>query len=305
MIRSGQPGLRALGAPGPLSGGAPLVISAGAVAIAVAVLGTSLAVWAVEDFSSVAIFGLLALAALAIAAVVGSLRSVLLGIVVLDVMLQWDTNLGWRPEAAELGATAGLSVSLTTLALAGLYALWLGELLSRARPALRPTGTRLALPLFVYVGLSALSLLAASDLQLSEFKLWTLVQSLLLFIYVAGTVRTARDVRLIVGMLLVALLAQGLLVLAGRFAGIDLAFAGLTTRAVDPGTARFGGTVGSPNTAGAFFAFMLAPAIAVLFSSAGRWSKRLAVAASVAGLLGLIFTLSRGGGGGGAGSPRR
>ena len=114
---------------------------------------------------------------------------------------------------------------MTTLALGGLYALWLGELLAGDRPAARPTGTRLAIPLLVYVEFSALSFLAASDTQLAQFKLLVLVQSLLLFIYVAGTVRTVRDVRFVVGALLVALLAQGLLVLGGRVAGLDLAFA--------------------------------------------------------------------------------
>ena len=297
MIRPAAPAsARSLGARRLSNGaGARVALWTGLAAAALAVLATSLAVSAIEGTSNVAVFGLLVLGALAVAAVVGSLRTVLLSLVVLDVAFQWDTNVNWRPDAAEAGATAGLSISLTTLALAGLYALWFAELLARARPATQPTGTRLAVPLLFYVGFSALSLLAASDLELAQFKLFVLVQSLLLFIYVAGTVRTVRDIRLVVGMLMIGLLAQGVLVLVGRFAGLDLAVAGLSTAATESQAGRFGGTVGSPTTAAAFFSFLLAPAIAVLVSNAGRWSKRIAAAALVVGMLGLVFTLSRGG----------
>ena len=229
-----------------------------------------------------------------VAMALGQVRRLLLAAVIIDIPLQWDTNINWRPEAAELGATAGLSLSITTLALGGLYALWLGESLAGARREATPSGTRLAWPLLVYVGFSALSLIVASDTQLAQFKLFVLVQSLLVFIYIAGTVRSVREIRFVVNMLLAALLVQGMLVVVGRFAGFDLAFAGLSSR-VDAEGERFAGTVGSPTTAAAFFSFLLAPAVAVLLSNAGRRSKRLAGAALAAGTVALVLTLSRAG----------
>src|SRR5215217_1824409 len=67
---------------------------------------------------------LLTVAAPVVALVVGSLRQVLLAVVLLDIPLQWDVNLGWRPDAVAVGAVGGISISATTLALFGLYALW-------------------------------------------------------------------------------------------------------------------------------------------------------------------------------------
>ena len=297
MIRPGQPALRPLGAGGqrsPDAGGPGYVTRVMLAAAGLAVALGALTVWALDDSSRIATAALLAAAVLAVAAVVGSLRTVLLALIVVDTPFQLDTNLNWRPEAAEAGATAGLSISLTTAALGVLYALWFARLLSVQRSQAKPTGTRLAWPLLVYVGLSALSLLVASDTELAQFKLFVLVQSLLLFIYLAGTVRSVREVRFIVGALLVAMVAQSVIVFGERFAGLDLAFAGLTTSGGSEST-RVGGTIGSPNTAAAFFAFLLAPAIAVLVSNAGRWSKRFAGLAFVTGLLALVFTESRGG----------
>ena len=59
---------------------------------------------------------LLAVAAPAVALGVGDLRKVLLAVVLLGIPLHWDVNLGWRPDAAEVGAVGGISISATTFA---------------------------------------------------------------------------------------------------------------------------------------------------------------------------------------------
>ena len=100
-----------------------------------------------------------------------------LRVVLLDIPLHWDVNLGWRPEAAAVGAVGGIGISATTLALCGLYALWIAE-----RTAGRTHPLRLwpALPLVAYVGVTALSLIVAEDRQLGLFELVLLLQTLLL-----------------------------------------------------------------------------------------------------------------------------
>src|SRR5215469_7982263 len=52
-------------------------------------------------------------------------QRILLAVVILDIPLQFGIHLFYREEDAALGALGGLSISATTLALAGLYLSWL------------------------------------------------------------------------------------------------------------------------------------------------------------------------------------
>jgi hypothetical protein len=58
-------------------------------------------------------------------AIVGDLRRILLAIVLLDIPFQWDKYLGYREELDQMAALGGWGVSLTTVALVGLYAIWM------------------------------------------------------------------------------------------------------------------------------------------------------------------------------------
>src|SRR5436305_57342 len=58
-------------------------------------------------------------------------RRLLLALIVLDIPLQMDVHLFYRFEPAKLGALGGLNISLTTVALVGLYVLWLAQYLAR------------------------------------------------------------------------------------------------------------------------------------------------------------------------------
>jgi len=64
---------------------------------------------------------------------------------------------------------------------------------------------------------------------------------------------------------------------------------------VDGGVERFGGTVGSPNTAAAFLALFLPVCLALAVAPAGRGLRRLGMAAFALGLVALVTTLGRGG----------
>ena len=233
-----------------------------------------------------------------VALVVGSLKRLLLAIVIVGVPLHIEVNFGYREDLGELGAIAGLSVSATTVALAGLYAMWLAELLAKRgdppRPRIRP-----AVSLIAFTGFTALSLLVARDRTLSAFELFMLVEMLLLFIYVASTVRSVEDVRFVAAMLLVALLVESLLVVAVFVTGADVNFAGVSASAeedgVVPGSSRAVGTFGSPNTVGIFLSLLLAPAVTMLVAPLGAWVRRLAFLGFSFGTVALILTFSRGG----------
>ena len=232
----------------------------------------------------------------AIACVIaGNPRRFMLALVLLDIPLEWGKNLSWNNDLANVGAIPGVDISLTTIALAGLYMMWAlgrGEgKRERLQLRLRP-----ALPLIAYVGISALSLLGAHNKTLSSYELVMLSQILLLFIYVASTVRTRSDVTFIVTVLMGGLLVESLVVIAVSATGTSPHFLGLRNR-VDPTlfNGRVGGTVGSPNDAAAYLCLMLSLAIGVLVSPLGGWARRLALTALPLGVIALIVTGSRGG----------
>lgn len=224
--------------------------------------------------------------------IVGNARRVLLAIILLDIPLQLDINFMYREEPARLGALGGLDISVTTLALIGLYALWLSEVSLKKKP-LQWGWFRMALPFTAYVGLVGLSLLVARDVTLAFFEIFLLLQVFLLFLYVVNTVETREDVLFIITVLLVGVVLESLIMIGLRFVGHSVRFAGILAR-IDPGP-RVGGTVGSPINAAAFLMMTLVGALGVLLAQTGRLTKMLAVIALGTGGVALVFTLSRGG----------
>jgi putative inorganic carbon (HCO3(-)) transporter len=240
---------------------------------------------------------LLAIAAPVVALVVGNLRQVLLAVVLLDIPLRWDVLLDRRPDAGSLLAVPGISISATTFALFGLYALWIAE-----RTAGRSHPLRLwpALPLIAYVAVTALSLLVAQDRQLGLFELVLLMQTLLLFLYVASHVRTQDEVVFIVVGLLAGLLLESTIMIAQGALGISFQWIGLSSHTAElvgssAQDARAGGTVGTANGAAAYIAMLLPISIVVLWMDLPVWIKRLSLVATGLGIVALVLTYSRGG----------
>jgi putative inorganic carbon (HCO3(-)) transporter len=234
-----------------------------------------------------------------LALTVGWVPRVLLAVVVLDIPLQLGTHLYYREEDAALGALGGLSISATTLALAGLYASrFISALAAPNRAERRPM--EINLPLVLYVGFSALSLLVAQDVGLSFFEVFLNLQMYLLFLYVANFVRTRKDVVYLVTLLLGSCILESLIIIVLSFTGMPSTLWGIPTHIyMDPGSARgfarIGGTLGSPNQTAGYFSLLLAPAASLLFTRLGKARKWLARAVLALGGTALIFTFSRGG----------
>jgi putative inorganic carbon (HCO3(-)) transporter len=227
---------------------------------------------------------------------------IFLAIAILDIPLQLGVEPYYRPIDAWLGAEGGLSISLTTGALAVLYASWFIRALARKDGETRPR-VHINLPLTLYLGFAALSLVVAQDAPLGFFEVFLLLQMYLLYVYVANFVRTRRDVLFVVSLLLVGCLLESSIMIALRFNGVPSSLVSLTTSHIHVQTGgerdeavRVGGTVGSPNDAAGYLSLLLAPATAsLLFTSLGRKYKWLAAAVIGLGGVALIFTFSRGG----------
>jgi O-antigen ligase len=231
---------------------------------------------------------------------VRDVRRTLLVVVVFDTAFQWDKNFGYNTAAANLGALGGLNVSATTIALGGLYLLWFAELATRRASFNRGT-LRAALPLILYVGITAVSIFAAANKGLAADEVAMLVQTLLLFVYVGGALRTRSDIRFLAGAIVACLMIESILTLLLPYIGSQKLLGIATYAQTDPsvgggGTdSRFGGTIGGPNTAAAFFSLLIVPSIAMVSARVTRRTKRIAIVAAMVATLALILTVSRGG----------
>ena len=230
---------------------------------------------------------------------VGYMPRILLAVVILDIPFQFGTHLFYREEEAAVGALGGLSISATTLALAGLYVSWFIRSQANRNPQERPS-LNINLPLLLYLTITAISVFVAQDVSLSLFEVFLLLESCLVYFYVANNVRTRQDVLFVVSLLLIACLLESVAMIVLEFTGMPSTIWGAPTHVhVDSDAKerlmRIGGTVGSSNSAAAYLSISLASAASLLFTNLGRAHKWLALAVLGLGGVALIFTFSRGG----------
>src|SRR6266446_269382 len=228
-----------------------------------------------------------------------SVQKILLAVVILDIPLQFGTHLFYDERVEEFGAMGGLSISAATIALAGLYVSWfIRSLTKRNSEERRPF--HISRPLLLYLAFIVMSVFVAQDPSLAVFETCLFIESLLLYVYVANCVRTRQDVLFAVSVLLAGALVEALIMISLSFTGMPGAIWGLPTHihveSVERGGfMRIGGTVGSANTAAAYFSILLSAAVSLLFTNLGRSHKLLAGAVLGFGGIALILTFSRGG----------
>jgi len=238
-----------------------------------------------------------------VSAMVKGGREFLLAIAILNIPLQIGAHPFYDDDLAAQGALGGLDLSVTVLALAALYVMWLVEfLLNRVS---RPPVPRLTWSVVLYGVAAALSLGVAKDVKLGSFQLFVIVEGLLLFVYLASWVRTREDVDFVLRFLFLGLILESLLMMYLSASGQEsFKFAGMKASVVDQdpysspsalGLPRVGGTVGSPNGCAGYIAMLLAPAISVLFTKYRQSLKSLALLAFFMGGIALVLTFSRGG----------
>jgi O-antigen ligase len=225
-------------------------------------------------------------------------QRVLLAIVLFNISLRVEKYFFLREDAADLGALGGLQISLTNIALAGLYVAWLVRTVVRFGSS-APQGrspNKVTLPAALLLLFYAVSLLVAGDTTLGVFQVWSVLELFLLYLYVAKTVTSREDVLFIFRILLIGLIVQSFLMLAqaGGLVG-DIQFYGIKARAEFAGDSRISGTIGAPNGAAGYLAMMMVVALGVMLAAVKRADKYLAGIGLAMATVPLIFTLSRGG----------
>ena len=225
-------------------------------------------------------------------------QRVLLAIAVLNIPMRIQKHLFLREDAANLGSLGGLQISLTNIALTGLYVAWLVWVAIRSRSFVphRRNLSKVILPAALLLLFYAASLLVAGDVSLGIFQVCGVLVLFMLYLYVAETATSHEDVLFIVRILLISLIFQCFLMLAqaGGLVG-DIQFYGIKARAEFAGDSRISGTIGAPNHAAAYLAMMMVIALGVMLANVCRTDKCLAGAGFAMAAMSLIFTLSRGG----------
>jgi putative inorganic carbon (hco3(-)) transporter len=225
-------------------------------------------------------------------------QRVLLAIAVFNIQARVSKHLFLREDALNLGSLGGLEISLTNMALIGLYLAWLVGIAIRSRAVApqRRSSSKVTLPASLLLFFFTLSLFAADDLALGVFLVCSVLVQFLLYWYVAQTTISRDDLLFIVRILLIGLILQSIFMLAqsgGLIGDID-AF-GIKAQAEFGGENRVSGTLGSPSHAAAYLAMMMVFALGVMLADVGKRDKYLASAGLAAATLPLILTLSRGG----------
>jgi putative inorganic carbon (HCO3(-)) transporter len=226
-------------------------------------------------------------------------QRILFAVVILDIPIELGTYLFYRPTDAALGALKGLSISATTIALAGLYVSWIIRAATDKRHEVR-SSLQFNVALLFYLAITTLSAFVAEDATLSLFELYLLLEACLIYFYVANHVRSRRDVVFVTSMLMAGCLVESIVILVMRLTVSasttwDFPIHILAENLGSSGGMRIGGTIGVPNVAGAYLSIMLVFAVSILFTNLGRMHRWLALAVIVLGSVALIFTFSRGG----------
>lgn len=220
--------------------------------------------------------------------VIGDVRRVWLVCLALAIPL----NLAFAPLGKEVayhagGASAGVTLYPYDFPLIALLALSLLDTLAKRKPIQFSIIDVAAILLIIW---TALSIYNSSDIRLSVFELLRVTKLYLLARVVAGNVKRRQDMQDVLMALLIGLILQSVIAALQNTIGLDLGLGTFTVGELN----RVSGTVGWPNTFGAYAATILSVGVALwLFAVGGKFGI-LVMAACGAGFVSLILSFSRG-----------
>ncbi len=216
--------------------------------------------------------------------VAGDVRRVLLACLVLTIPLNFA--FGRVPYHAG-GARPGMIIYPYDFPLIGLMILELLDTLGRRKPIQFSDIDMAAILLITW---TALSMYNSSHIRLSVFEILRVAKLYLLSRVVASNVKRKRDIQDVLLALLVGLMLQGVITVLQYAGGIDFGLGLFTVGELR----RVSGTVGWPNTFGAYAATVLSVSLALWICDAGGRLRIPIWATCMAGLGALLLSFSRG-----------
>ncbi len=216
--------------------------------------------------------------------VVRDIRRMLLVAIFVDMGIALDFHL--TCETQYFMAACGINISVTLLALVGLYFLWFLDIRRGSARIRDRSGLVIRLGLaFILSGV--LSMLASRIVNFSVYQIWQDGLQFLLFFYLAHNIRSRQDVLFIIIAILIGLAIQIGAMELSSFGVLQqdnkLRFAG-----------RVVGTLRSPNIAGGLLAQLTILMIASLAMPLPRWLKPITLGVILFALGNLVGTESRG-----------
>lgn len=151
-----------------------------------------------------------------------------------------------------------------------------------------------SIPALAWLLANALSIINSKQIDISVLQVGNMFKLWLLYIIVANSIENETDVKWVMRALILGVLFQGALGIYQWVAGspLGISFLGEPTQLY---YGRSMGTIGNPNGYGLYLAATMPIGIALLFTDISRLYKALASLALFAAILGLVFSLSRGG----------
>ena len=222
-------------------------------------------------------------------------EKLVLGVGVVEIPLQIDKYFMFQEADSELGAVAGINISITTVALVLLYCAWITRLVMNPQRCL-PKLT-FGWPMLFYIGVICLSSFTGGDKLLTFFDITLVVQAYLLFFFIANRVRSRSDVTAIMYVFLAALLVQSFIILWLRSLGESVwgepfEIGPIVFSVWENG--RAAGTMYSPVLAGSFIATLWLLAVVLFTLPIKGLLKWVTLVAVFAAGLALLVTQTRG-----------
>ncbi len=223
------------------------------------------------------------------------LERLALAVGIFEIPLQLDKYYGFQKEHADLGAVAGLNVSITLIALVFLYFVWFVRGIQPIAGGLKRWVV--GAPMLVYISFVVLSVFTAEVQFLAVCDCFLLAQAYALFFYVANRIDDYRDLVFTVMAIAATLVMQcilifGLATLGESARGEAFKYGPLLLSVWIDG--RPAGSMHSAVLAGSVMAMMWLPVMGLSLSSVSSRIKKLALVAMAIGLLGILLTQTRG-----------
>jgi O-antigen ligase len=222
----------------------------------------------------------------------GNVQRFLLAVILLEIPIQFDINIGFSEAAADSNILSGFNISITLFCLIFLYICWFAEIVTKRTNVTPVSLVRTSIPLAAYLLVSCLSLLSATVMGMAVFELNLLIQSYLLFLYLIYAVRSRDELFFVLACLVIGLLIQSVIIVALRAVGYTIEFGPISFVVWSGG--RIGGTLGPPNSAGSYLTLILVCTLSLTVMPIKAWYKWVASFAFGLGTVALLLTQSRG-----------
>ncbi len=262
-------------------------IAFGAVLLVGTIIGWIVPSFADQNLYRLIMIGLGLLITLGLA-LSGNPRRILLMFLVLTIPMDLAFSPFGKPELHAGGAEAGILLYLYDLPLLGLFVL-MGLATLRNHEPIHITTLDVFAGLFILWSL--LTIYNSTDITLSLFEVLRMVKLYLLARVVAGSVNTRSMVRDLILASVLALFIQAVISVLQYAFGFDLGGLGFTVGDLR----RVSGTVGWPNTFGAYIAAVVCVPLALwMCGVGGKFKNLILLVVCIIGFIPLLLTFSRG-----------